>query len=236
MAKTTVVIGATGDVGSGIVAALLQRGGRVIAIGRDAERLAAWRTEMPADADLILVAGRVDTDAGAEHAAAGVREIGVPDTVIVTVNGPIATAAVADLTSEGLARVLADNLLLHHAAARAFLPLLPPGGVLLGIGGGMADVVHPGMAATSMSQAAQRVLYRYLAGAPEAEGRHVRELMLCSMIAGKRTAAVAEPHWITADEVGRHVGAVLGDLDGFAGPILMLKSRKQVGLPERRPT
>lgn len=236
MAKTTVVIGATGDVGSGIVAALLRDGGRVIAIGRDAARLAAWRTEMPDDGELIVVTGCVDTDADAARTAADVRAIGVPDTVIVTVNGPVVPTAVADLTSEELARALADNLLLHHAATRAFLPLLPRDGVLLGIGGGMADVVYPGMAATSMNQAAQRVLYHYLAGAPEAEGRHVRELMLCSMIAGKRTAAIAEPHWITADEVGSHVVAVLADLAGFSGPILMLKSRKQVGLPERRPT
>ena len=59
--------------------------------------------------------------------------------------------------------------------------------------------------------------------------------MLYSMIAGKSNAATAEPHWITDDECGRHVSAVLADLSVFGGPILTLKSRKQIGLPERKP-
>jgi len=63
----------------------------------------------------------------------------------------------------------------------------------------------------------------------------VRELLLYSMIAGKSNAGKTEPTWVTDDEVGKHVSAILSDLNSFEGPILTVKSRKQIGLPERKP-
>lgn len=234
MTKTAVVIGATGDVGSGVAAVLAGAGWRVTAVGRDHGKLAEWRTGLPADADVVPVEGSVANDGEAAALVAKIAAVAPPDVVIVTVNGREAAVDVAELTPEISARVFAANLDPHVVAARAFLPALPAGGVFVGIGGGMADFVFPGMTAVSMAQAAQRVFYRYLAASPLAEGRHVRELMLISMISGRRTAAVAEPHWITAEEVGRHVLAVIGDLTAFEGPVLMLKSRKQVGSPERK--
>jgi hypothetical protein len=63
----------------------------------------------------------------------------------------------------------------------------------------------------------------------------IRELLLYAMIAGESKRDVAEPHWITAEEVGRHVGAIIADPAPFEGPILSLKSRRQIGIPERKP-
>jgi NAD(P)-dependent dehydrogenase (short-subunit alcohol dehydrogenase family) len=235
MTGTVVVIGASGDVGSGIATVLAAAGWRVIIVGRDPVKLVERRATLPADGDIVSIGGSVANDEDAAALVAKVTVVSVPDVVIVTVNGPHSTVEVADLTAGTSARVFAANLNPHLVAARAFLPVMPAGGVFLGIGGGMADFVFPGMTAVSMAQAAQRVFYRYLAASKLAEERHVRELILASMIAGRRTAAIAEPHWVTAEEVGRHVLAVLGDLSAFEGPVLTLKSRKQVGLPERRP-
>ena len=133
-----------------------------------------------------------------------------------------------------VAAALRDNVLSHYAAAKSFIPIIPTGGVYLGIGGGMADLIFPGMVAVSMGQAALRNFYRFLVKDPACQNIHVRELMLYSMIAGKSNAGVAEPTWITDDEVGQHLSAILSDLDAFEGTILTVKSRKQIGLPEMR--
>lgn len=234
MTRNAVIIGATGDVGTGMVKALLADGFRVVAMGRNQQRLEALRTAFGVEAALETVTGSIASEELAHAAAERVRAFGAPSVVIVSVSGQAAAVPLVDLSSADLARVFGDDLLPHLIAAKAFLPILSEGGVYLGIGGGMADLTVPGMAAISMAQAAQRALFRYLAKEPAWRNVHVRELMLYSMIAGKSKAAMAEPHWITADEVGQHVRAILADLATFEGPVLTLKSRKQVGQPERK--
>jgi hypothetical protein len=86
-----------------------------------------------------------------------------------------------------------------------------------------------------MAQAAQRMLFRYLSQEYEGRSLMIKELLLYSMINGESKRDQAEPHWISAEEVGCHVVAILSDTASFEGPILSLKSRKQVGQPERKP-
>ena len=111
------------------------------------------------------------------------------------------------------------------------LPRLPANGMLIGIGGGTADFILPKMAQLSMLQAAQRMMYRGFAK-ERRDGAQVRELMLISMINGERKREIAEPDWVMDTEVGEHVCAIIADPTAFAGPILRLESREQVGKPE----
>lgn len=233
--KTAVVIGATGDVGRGVSMALHGAGYGIVAVGRSRVTLDALRQEL-AIPDLAVLAGSVGTAAEAARLAEDITATAPrPDVVAVTVNGTTTQTPLLELGAPELDRVLRENVSPHVIAANALIPIVAEGGAYVGIGGGMADNVFPGMAAISMAQAAQRVFYRYLAREPTYAGVNVRELMLYSMIAGRSKAEVAEPHWITAEEVGRHLVAILSDLDAFAGPILTLKSRKQIGLPEKVP-
>lgn len=64
------------------------------------------------------------------------------------------------------------------------------------------------------------------------DGAQIRELMLISMINGERKRDIAEPHWVMDTEVGEHVCAIIEDPETFAGPILRLESRDQIGKPE----
>jgi hypothetical protein len=57
--------------------------------------------------------------------------------------------------------------------------------------------------------------------------------MLFSHIVDPVDEKVANPRDIRADEVGAHVLAILESPELFAGPILTLKSRKQIGLVQR---
>jgi len=224
-----VIIGATGLVGRGIVGALCGAGWRVIAAARDGAKLSALSAEFD---QVATVVGSVADDRSAGHLAEEVRQLaGAPDAVIATVNLPIVEERLSDMPSERLVEVLGGNVVTHFCAAKAFLPILAPAGRYIGIGGGMADFMAPGMGSVSMSQAAQRNMFRFLAD--ENPGRSIVELMLLSYIVDPADEATADPRHIRTDEVGAHVRAVLERPEEFAGPILALKSRGQVGQPER---
>lgn len=231
--KTAVILGASGDVGTGIAGTLLADGYRVVAVGRRMKVLRDLQVYLTAGEELTLLAGSVGTQEAASALARQIVEICDPDAIIATVNGNASATALLDLSLDDLEKVTEENIAPHLFAARAFIPRLKPGATYLGIGGGMADLIVPRMTAISMAQAAQRILYRYLAREKSFGHVNIRELLLHAMISGRTRPGTEEAHWISAEDVGRHVAAVLSDLETFAGPILNLKSRKQITLPER---
>jgi NAD(P)-dependent dehydrogenase (short-subunit alcohol dehydrogenase family) len=231
MASTAVIIGATGTVGRGITRAFRARGWDIVAVGRNADTLADFQREAPGTR---VICGTVGDDESAIATAAKVSAVApVINAVITTINMPQTTARLLDTSAENLVEILVGNVISHHCAAKAFLPLLTGGGRYIGIGGGMADVTFAGMGAVSICQAAQRNLFRFLAQETEGEARSVYELMLFSHIVDPVNEQVANPRDIRADEVGAHVLAILESPEVFVGPILTLKTRKQIGLPQR---
>jgi NAD(P)-dependent dehydrogenase (short-subunit alcohol dehydrogenase family) len=229
--RTAVVIGATGTVGRAIVRSLTQADWTVVAVARDEGRLGALAAQIPG---LTTIAGSIADDAAATRTAAAVRAVATRiDAVVAAVNMPIFTTRLLDCPAERLLEVLAGNLVTHHCAARAFIPLLAPGGRYVGIGGGMADFTFAGVGPVSMCQAAQRNMFRFYAMESPEQDVSVVELMLYSHIVERDGDAQANPRDLRADEVGQHVRAVIEQPETFSGPILALKSRKQVGQPER---
>ena len=227
-----VIIGATGVVGRGIALTLHQAGWRVTAIGRDEAKLTALVAELGGQADGIV--GSLADDASAVRTAAlAAKQCGKFSAVITAVNRPVSSQPALDMAAETLVDFFRDNVATHHSAVKAFLPLLAEGGRYVGLGGGMADFTVPGLVGVSVCQAAQRNLFRFLAQEGEQRGASVVELMLYSHIVDPADEGTADPRSIRAEEVGRHVLAILERPKEFNGPILALKSRKQVGLPER---
>lgn len=233
MTRNAVVIGATGDVGRGIVKELCSNGYKVIAVGRDQRKLNDVFADLSSSGCLRTVEGSVANDETAEHLAVKMDALGQLDIVITTVSGAIERRPLFEQSTREVSAELAANILTHYAAAKAFVPRMRNKGVYIGIGGGMADHIFPGMVTMSMCQAALRNFYRHLAQDPKCAGVQVRELMLYSVINGHKTAGTVDERWITDEDVGRHVVSVLGNLALFEGPILTLKSRKQVGQPQR---
>lgn len=230
--KTAVIVGATGTVGRGIVRVLSAAGWQVVAVARDATKLAALAK---ATLGIATVAGSVDGDAAAGDLAAQVRAAAPRvDAVVTAINIPLFTTRLLDCPAEKLIEILQGNLITHHCAARAFIPLLAPGGRYIGIGGGMADFTFAGVGPVSLCQAAQRNMFRFFAMETQEQDRSIAELMLFSHIVDPADDDNANPREIRADEVGDHVRAVLDRPEDFPGPILALKSRKQVGQPERQ--
>jgi len=228
---TLLVIGAAGDVGQGIVAAALASGRRVIASGRGNEKLQRIAALHPGAA-MACVAGDIATETGAaalwDEAA---KKFGGIDAVVVSIRTATKRQPLMDWCAEDLCASLIGELLLHFIAARIFVPRLPQGGLFVGIGGGTADFIIPKLAHVSMSQAAQRMMYRGLAREHRG-GAEIRELIVVSMVNGESTRQDAKSEWVSDVEIGWHVCAILDAPAAFPGPVLQLKSREQVGHPE----
>ena len=206
-------------------------GWHVTVVARNRDRLVELTNTVP---KIATVAGSVNSDADAAVLADTLTQSAAPfDAIVASFNLPLATTALLDCSADHLAEVLHGNLVTHLIAARAMLPLLRPNGRYVGIGGGMADFTFPGVGPVSICQAGQRNMFRFLAMEAAERGLSVVELMLFSHIVDPMEEESASPRDIRADEVGEHVRAVLERPEEFTGPILSLKSRKQVGMPER---
>lgn len=228
---TLLVIGAAGDVGQGIVAAALASGRQVIAAGRSGEKLERIAARYPGKA-FAYVVGDIATEAGAvtlwDEAA---KKFGGIDAVAVSVNVTSKRQPLMEWNATDLSAYFSSELLAHLNAAKTFIPRLPETGVFIGIGGGTADFIIPKMASISMSQAAQRMMYRGLAR-ERRSGAEIRELMVVSMVNGESSRETAKPEWVTDLDIGQHLCAILDAPANFPGPVLQLKSREQVGHPE----
>lgn len=229
--QTLLVIGAAGDVGQGVVAAALGTGRQVIASGRNRQKLEGIAARHRSEA-LTLAAGDIATEEGARALwDEAIHRYGSIDSVVVAVSATHKRQVLTEWNATELHATFGNELLLHFIAAKICIPKLKEGGLFIGIGGGTADFIMPKMGHVSMSQAAQRMMYRGLARERQG-GAEIRELMVVSMVNGESSRQHAKPEWLTDIEIGRHVCAILDAPAGFPGPILQLRSREQVGKPE----
>jgi NADP-dependent 3-hydroxy acid dehydrogenase YdfG len=226
--RTLALIGATGDVGTGILRVAVRRGWDVLAVARTAERLAELLAEHGA-AVRTIVGSVADETAGAQLAA----ELGPVDAVVVAVNAGYPLRPILDWSAEDLNALVAANIGAHLVAARHLLPLVRKGGDFLGIGGGMADLVIPHYVPFAISQAGQRQLYRGLIREDRGtSGVRIRELLVRAMVNGPSTRDRARSDWITEDEIGEHVAELLDEAataDERAEKILTLMSPRVAG-------
>lgn len=230
--KNVAVIGATGDVGRGIVDVMLRHGHRVAAIARDAVRLASLAAEHGQPDRLLTVAGSVANEAVAAdlqtRLLAGMPRI---DAVVVSVNARRDPASLLTRSSGELTRYLESDLITYFVAAKTFIPSLVPGGVYLGIGGGACDfVLHDGIP-QSIAQAGLRMLHRGLAHEFRDRDVHVKELIVASVVNGVSTRAFADPLWVTEAEIGERVAQIVGAPREFPDPIHRIARRDESGKP-----
>jgi len=225
------VVGATGVVGGGIVAAGLASGRKVIAAGRNEARLAALAARH-GGAALQCVTGNLSSKVNAGALLDRATDcFGPVGAVVVSVSAAKRNAPLDDWSADELMEAYAGDVISHFNAAQTFLPRLGDAGMYIAIGGGTADFLFPALVPVSMAQAALRMMYRGFTKERKS-GAQLHELMIVSMVAGESNRQVAPADWITDIEVGRHVCAILDDPDRFPKPILQLRSRQQVGLPE----
>ncbi len=232
MPNVVVVVGATGDVGRGIVRTLLQRGHRVVAVARDPGRLARLAASHAATPLLHTIAGSVGSDSEAAQLVDAIRAVAPSiDAAIISVNSPRQPASLLTHSDQSLASLINGDLLTHFCAVRALAEALQPGGTLLGIGGGSCDfVLHEGIP-QSMAQAALRMLYRGLAHEYRDRPLRIRELIVASIVNSDSTRTFADPLWVTDAEIGQRVVEIIERPADYMDPILRLARRDASGQP-----
>lgn len=228
--KKLLVVGASGDVGYGVVAAALEANWQVAAAGRSLEKLNKLKQSLP---DAKLVVGDVGSEQGAEQLwSDALSQLGAIDAVVVSVNAPITEQRLFDRSVDSVREFLNTDVVSHFIAAKTFFPKLNRDGIYIGIGGGMADFLVPNCGHMSMSQAALRMMYRAIEKEVKGEGATLKELMILSMVNGNSRREIAEESWLTDSDIGRHVRAIIEQPECFPKPILTLQKRSQVGLAE----
>lgn len=226
------VLGASGDVGRGITAALLQRGHVVVAVARRLDRLRALSGDHGAPPTLHYLSGTLADDASAAQLLLDVQRL-VPriDGVVISVNASRELVPLLDNTSTEFAARIALDLVTHFTAARHFVPAITQGGVYLGIGGGSADFILEHGAHMSIAQAGLRMMYRGLAFELREKRIDIRELIIASVVNGANTREYADPLWVTDAEIGDYVAEIFANPAAFPGPILRMARRDATGHP-----
>jgi NAD(P)-dependent dehydrogenase (short-subunit alcohol dehydrogenase family) len=229
------ILGATGVVGQGIVAAAVEAGLPVIAVARDPTELGRLVAAHP-EASITPIAGSVATERDSAALAAAVRGIERPLAgAIVAVSGPRGRGRVLDQSVETMRGALDADLLPHLAAARHLLPLLADGhrgGSYVLIGGPGGALPWAGYGHRSVAAAAVRMLACVLHD--EARGLGVRvQLLAVDAPVCQPGEAHACPQWPTATAIGRRAIALVerSDARDAASAIVAFSSRTPTATP-----
>ncbi|WP_059015505.1 SDR family oxidoreductase [Mycobacterium sp. M26] len=163
--KAYLVVGASGALGSRIARLLADRGADLTVTGRDAAALAAIGDAHSVTADLR------DPDAGRSVVEAARAQHGRLDGVVIAA-GVVAFGPLTDIDDDTVDDLVLVDFLAPLRVMRAALPVLEPGGVILGISAVVAERPMPNMAVYSAVKAATAALFT--AARTEARRRKIR--------------------------------------------------------------
>ena len=163
------VTGASGGIGDALVEQLCTAGAQVLAVGRDADKLAAAQGRFPHA--LRALAADLATPAGVDAVAAAARDFGGVDCVVQAA-GLNRFGLVEQQDDEAIAAQVALNLVAPMLLTRRLLPLLRerPRALLLFVGSTFGAIGYPGFAPYSATKFGLRgfaeALRRELADGP----------------------------------------------------------------------
>jgi short-subunit dehydrogenase len=163
------VTGASGGIGDALVEQLCTAGAQVLAVGRDAEKLAAAQGRFPHA--LRALAADLATPAGVDAVAAAARDFGGVDCVVQAA-GLNRFGLVEQQDDAAIAAQVALNLVAPMLLTRRLLPLLRerPRALVLFVGSTFGAIGYPGFAPYSATKFGLRgfaeALRRELADGP----------------------------------------------------------------------
>lgn len=207
MSGRLIVLGATGTIGRAVVAQALGDGRSVIAIARNARKLAQLQREHGGEAGIATLAATIASDGDAARLAARVASLpGAPATgMVAAIRGNAERGRLLDAPADFLQRRLDEDLLPHLFAARHLMPLLarqPDAGYVL-VGGPGAEQPWAGYGHHSIGAAALRMLARVLHDEARALPLRVRMLSTDSPVRTAANARHACERWPDADAIAR---------------------------------
>lgn len=229
--KTVVVVGGTGGVGEGVVKALLQRGARVVATGRDTGRLADL-SERLADTRLhtaVLDAGTPGLDGHIQRLA---EEYGPFDGVVVAVAswGDQGRRPALSLSDDEWASLIDANLTSVFRLFRALFPVTKRTGTILQLNGMSADLPFPGAAGVALSAAATKSLTRTIAAELGGRGPRFYQVILGVVrTRARQQAGIDDLRWLDGEEIGAHVAGLVAGTSPLTNATVQYFTDKQAG-------
>jgi NAD(P)-dependent dehydrogenase (short-subunit alcohol dehydrogenase family) len=230
--RTAVVCAGAGEVGEGLVAALLQAGARVAVPSRRPERLQDLEQRLrdagaPVERLVPVIGDLSGGDGPAQRLASDVERLaGPPDLVVAALGGWSSGPPLAELPIEEWERTVFDGLRSHQLAVRAFLPLLRdrPGAGYVMINGAAARYPVAGSGAVSTVAAGELMAAQVLAAEESGFGVQVEAYVLGPV--GTRGRDEVAPWMAHAEQVGEVIADRAGRRlaeSGAAGPATVLE-------------
>lgn len=166
--RSTLIAGASGGMGSAIARELASRGDALTLVARDRSRLDALEVDGRRIALDLREPGACERAVAEAHDAHGRLD------VVVNAAGVVAFGPVAELQPDTLEELLRINTFMPMMLARAAVPMMDEGGVIVNLTGIVAEKNFPNMAAYGASKAAVRSFDEVLAR--EARSAKIRVL------------------------------------------------------------
>jgi NAD(P)-dependent dehydrogenase (short-subunit alcohol dehydrogenase family) len=233
--KTVVVAGGTGNVGSFVVKALLERGASVVVPSRSEQKLRELKAYLANHGSgdgpdrLTTFIAEFGDQTGADKLLRQITtsQLRPPDAVIATLGSWYSVPSLLSASSADLQRVIRDYLFAHFMVARTFLPgLRASGGIYVFVNGPLAFNPWPGSALVSVATAAQHMLFRALAQELEASPVDIVELVSHAFIRDHQTQPSSP---LPGEAVGTFVAHLVSSASRtMRGQSIQLRSLEQL--------
>jgi 3-oxoacyl-[acyl-carrier protein] reductase len=201
------VAGGAGEVGEGVVRALLEAGATVVVPSRSWERLEALAARLEPGLRARLEAHElaVGTPEGAAELRRRIEARGRLDLVVASLGGWWRGGPLTEVPLETWRRILDDNLTSHFVVARTFLPLvMASAGTYVLLNGAASRIPVAGSGPVSVAASAQIMLKDVLVAETRGTAARVCTLVIDTPVR-TRSRPDGGPEWLSADEVGELV-------------------------------
>jgi NAD(P)-dependent dehydrogenase (short-subunit alcohol dehydrogenase family) len=220
--KVVIITGAGSGIGEATTRLLVERGDRVLMVGRDLDRLARARQLLGVDATDVLAVDVTGDDAGETVVRAALDRWGRVDVLVnnagINRPGDLATMSMGDFDD-----TFAVNVRAPYALTRAAVAHMQPGSSIVFVGSNLSRYGKPGAAAYAASKAAVESLTRTLAVELGSAGIRVNAvspgMTHTAMTAGSFSDQDRYRQLVANSPVG-----FLGEPDDIAGAIAFLAS------------
>jgi NAD(P)-dependent dehydrogenase (short-subunit alcohol dehydrogenase family) len=227
--KTALVTGASSGFGRGIATKLAGGGARVVAVGRDDERLAETAAAIEASGGTCLA---VTEDLVAEGAAERVAEAAVsafgPIATLINNAGIFAYAPLAETDRAQIDEMVAINFRAPLELTKAVVPHMSRGSSVVFVGSNLAHHGVPGMALYSATKGAVEVLAKVLAIELGPEGIRVNAVSPGPSRTPMTSAITSDPETEKMVVDGTPVGR-MGEVEDIAAAVCYLASEQAAG-------
>lgn len=210
---SVLVLGASDEIGRGVVRSLLEAGRPVVAVDADRAGLASLRSEVDAHEEFFALPGSVENENDGLILAQSISRLKRPPTAVVALlGGQLLPGRLLDHPAHHLREKLDKDLCPHLIAARHLLPVLAATGrpaTYLIVGGPAAESPWAGYGHLSVSAAALRSMTHVLNTEMQSTAVRVRQLSVCSPIRTESNREHACPDWPNVYEVGHRIAELL---------------------------